>query len=118
MEAFWGDVAKNALIVGLGGVLVAIGNYVVRKLGKNIASHERMCALEDRMSCSEDRHDTTDKAVRTLLSVNRHQTQGIRAVVEASRQSLNGSYDRTIHHLDEADKETDEFLRGNYGGPN
>ena len=47
---------------------------------------------------------------RVFVSVTKHQNAGIRAVVAVNKDRLNGSYDSTVRHLDDADTEVDAYL--------
>lgn len=124
---FWVPLAV-LLGASLGGSLLTWG---VRSLGKKAKKAADVPAkLEEygkaivtlTEGVCKDREETqkaqarTDEAIRVLLSVSSHGNAGVRALVEANRQSLNGSYDRTMKHLDDADKEQQEFLTSSYGG--
>src|SRR5690242_18527413 len=89
-----------------GGALIT---WVVRSIGKNASFPRRLETLEGR-------HDRTDEAIRVLLTVTNHQTAGIRAIVEANRAAMNGTYDRVIRHMDEAEKEAQDFMTTGIGG--
>jgi hypothetical protein len=47
---------------------------------------------------------------RVFVSVTKHQNFGIRSVVVVNKDRLNGSYDATVKHLDDADAEVDSYL--------
>ncbi len=117
---FW--VPAGVLVSGsVGGSLLT---WMVRSLGKKARKAGDVVAKIDALTegVCKDREENqkaqmrTDEAIRVLLSVSSHGNAGVRALVEANRQSLNGSYDRTMKHLDDADKEQQEFLTSSDGG--
>ena len=93
-----------ALGIGLGAVLAALGTYLIRQIGKG-------SELPAKVESLEKSRDKTDRAINTLLTVTDHQTAGIRAVVDANKASLNGSYEKTVARLDAASEATQTFLR-------
>jgi hypothetical protein len=105
VEKFW--IPLGLMLIGSGGG--ALITWLIRAMGKNSKIGPRIEKVETRL-------DHTDQAVVVLLSVTSHQTAGIRAVVEANREALNGTYEKVIERMDAAETESQGFLREAYGG--
>lgn len=116
-------------IAGASVAVVAIVNAIVRNVGKGAKTPARLASLEkhqqttaenvaalavmpDQVRALEKRQASTEDLNRLTLRVLDHQSAGIRAILEVHKGKINGNVDDAIRRMDEAEKDTKDFLFG------
>lgn len=119
---FWALFFSHPIVIAGGSVLtVALANAVVRQVGSGAKTQPRLIALEKKAAIAEElpvrvlNLETQETELRqfqrTILIVSDHHTAALTILLEKAKgKRMNGNLDHALQRMDEARRETSEYL--------
>lgn len=121
-QDFWTAFFSHPIIIAGGSVLaVALVNALVRQIGAGAKTQPRLKKLETDAKVLEpiparldavETQQVSDRAFRrTTLTVIGHQNAALTTLLEVAQgKRVNGNVDRALSRMEDAQRETDEYL--------